>query len=77
MLHVAEGVLRCSHLVEDRIGHVVLHDGAHRRLESGGEQHRLALGGAHAEDPADSRQETHVGHPISLVHHDGRDGAQA
>jgi hypothetical protein len=59
-----------------RIARVGLRDLSRGALERGGEEERLALGGALGDDPVHRRLEAHVEHPVGLVEHEDADVLQ-
>ena len=69
--HLLDGHRRRHHLVKDRVLEVSAHHVIDRAVERRREQQRLVRRGDAAQEPLDLRQESHVGHAIGLVEHDG------
>ena len=65
-----------AHLVADRIPLVVAGEMGDVAVEGRREQHGLAVGGGLLEEPADHREEAHVGHAVGLVDDDPVDGTK-
>ena len=60
-----------------RVALVAAHEHVDRTVERRREQQRLAVGPGLVEEPADLREEAHVGHAVGLVDHRDRDVVEA
>ena len=81
--HLHEPVIDLLHrliagigLVVRGVGRVAAGEPAHLAVERGREEHRLAILRQPSHDPVDLRLEAHVEHPVGLVQHQDRHGAQ-
>ena len=59
--------------MDRRVVQVALDQHVHTVVEGGGEEHALAVCRRPVENPADHRQEAHVGHLVGLIQHGDAD----